>query len=341
MKLGAPGYLLLLWLIPALVILYAWGFRQRDRLLAYFAEGHLLASLLPGIDHRRRWTKALALVAGATAIVLSLAQPRWGYTWQTLTRRGVDVMIAVDVSQSMKATDVSPDRLERAKRELVDLLGMLHGDRIGLVAFAGVAFVQCPLTLDYGAFRMFIDYLDPGLIPVPGTAIGDAIRKSVAAFDPANPNARAIIVITDGEDHQGDLLAAAKEAAAAKVTIYTIGIGGVDGAPVPNASGGGFMKQGGEMVVSRLDEESLQKVALETGGGYVRSTTGDLDLETIYEQGIRRDITAQDLKSERQKRWEERFQWPLGLAFALLLFEALLPERRRAARDLKAVGGPR
>lgn len=332
MTMGAPAFLLLLWLVPAAVVTYIWGFRRRDQLLGLFAQQHLLAALIPATDRRRQWVKAWTVIAALALMIVGLAQPRWGFSWETLTRRGVDIMIAVDVSQSMKATDVEPNRLERAKRELVDLLGMLKGDRIGLIAFAGAAFVQCPLTLDYGAFRMFLDYLDPTLIPVQGTAIGDAITKATSAFDEKNPNSRALILITDGEDHQGDPLGAAKKAKEKGITVYTIGIGATEGAPIPNPDGSGFISdRSGNMVISRLDEDTLRRIALDTGGAYARSTTGDIDLETIYEDGIRQDIAAQDLTSGRQKRWEERFQWPLGLALLLLLTEGFVSDGRRAS----------
>lgn len=328
MNFASPWMLLSLWLVPGLIALLIYGQRRRTELLTKFAEAPLLVNLLPHINYGRRRLKATLVVLGVALLCFTLAGPRWGYKWETLTRKGVDILVAVDVSNSMKATDIAPDRLQAARRELTDLVTMLQGDRVGLIAYAGTPFVLCPLTLDYGAFSMFLTYLETDLIPVQGTAIGDAIRKAIDTFDPANRNSRALILITDGEDHEGQPLEAAKAAKEAGITIYTIGIGDPGGAPVPDPDGGGFLKSGGEMVISKMDEESLQRIALETGGAYVRATSGDLDLDTIYRQGIRRDIDAQELKSERQKRWEERFQWPLGLAILLLLLEGNLRESR-------------
>jgi len=199
---------------------------------------------------------------------------------------------------------------------------MLDGDRIGLIAFAGTSFVQCPLTLDYGAFKIFLDYLDPDLIPVPGTAIGDAIRTAVKSFNSRERTAKALIIITDGEDHESKPLEAAQEAKKEGVRIFTIGVGQEGGAPIPLKDGsGGFKKdERGDLVLSKLDETTLEKIALETGGSYVRSVTGDMDLNKIYKDDIRGSMEKKELRSTRKKRWEERFQW---FVFAALVFLGL------------------
>jgi len=262
--------------------------------------------------------------------MLSLTQPRWGYHWEDLHQRGVDVIVALDVSSSMLAEDIKPNRLERAKRKISDLLDMMEGDRIGLVAFAGTSFVQCPLTLDYGAARIFLSAIDTQLIPVQGTAIGNAIKTSVKAFRTQEKKSKALILITDGEDQTGKALAAAKSAGEQGVKIYTIGIGGEIGAPLPDLSGnGGFRKnQQGEVILSKLDETTLQKIALETGGSYVRSVTGDIDLKTIYQDQIKKHIEKKELKSERRKIWQERFQWFIFIALIFLFTETYLSEKK-------------
>lgn len=330
MNIAEPSYLLLIWIVPVLVAFYLWSFRTRDRLLAQFARAEMLARLLPPLRRGRQRLKATIVSTAVVFALFSLLRPQWGFKWEEITRQGVDIMVAVDVSQSMKAEDVQPDRLTAARHELADLLNKLQGDRIGLIAFAGTAFVQCPLTLDYGAFAMFLDYLSPDLIPVPGTSITQAIKVAKESFLKSQSTSRALILITDGEDHEGDPLAAAKEAKAADIHIYTIGIGAKDGAPVPSPDGSGFLKdENGQVALTRLDEETLQKIALETGGAYVRSTSGDLDLDEIYLEGIRKNLKASDLSSTRQKRWEERFQWPLAVAVLLLMLEPLLGETRK------------
>ncbi len=344
MRIASPSYLLLLWLVPAMATFYLWSFRHRSRLLEKFASHEMLVRLLPPVSRTRQRAKAALLSTAVVMIILALLRPQWGFHWEEITRRGVDIMVAVDVSQSMLAEDVSPNRLERARRELEDLLDILEGDRVGLIAFAGQAWVQCPLTLDYGAFAMFLDYLTPDLIPVPGTAIAEAIDLATKRFVDQSSASRALILVTDGEDHQGKVLEAAKRAKDAGIQIYTIGIGAEQGAPIPSPDGNGFIKdETGEVVMTRLDETTLERVAVETGGAYVRSTTGNLDLEKIYTEGIRSSLDATELESTRQKKWEERFQWPLFVAVLIVMLEPFLPEqgrrRRRAARGGLAAAG--
>ncbi|MGA1844731.1 MAG: VWA domain-containing protein [bacterium] len=319
----------LFWLIPIMGLFYIYAFTRKARLIELFCKRHLAGHIIPRRSRARQWFKALLILAGIACIILAVMRPRWGFHWEEVRRQGVDLMVVVDCSQSMMATDVKPNRLERAKREIRDLLGMLAGDRIGLIAFAGTSFVQCPLTLDYNAFGMFLDYIDTDLIPVQGTAIGHAIRESIASFDRTPKGSQAIILITDGEDHEGDPLAAAAEAKKRGIKIFPIGIGMEGGAPIPNTDGTGFKKdRQGNLILSTLDEGTLQGIALETGGRYVRSVTGDLDLEKIYLEGVRM-MDQTELASTKKRVWEERFQWFLLLALIVLMIEQLLPEYRR------------
>ncbi len=336
-KIGNPGALWLLWLIPALLAFYVYVFRTKTRLLERFASREMLARLTSGVSRARQVGKAALVLAGLAALLVALAEPKYGFTWEEVRREGVDIVVALDVSDSMLVEDAETggrlSRLERAKREITDLLRLLEGDRVALVAFAGVAFVECPLTLDYSAAEIFLDSIDTDLIPVKGTNLGQAIRASLEAFEGASHPSRAIILITDGEDHDGQALAAAAEAKTQGVRIFTIGIGRDEGAPIP-AAGGGFRRdRRGEMVLSRLDETALQKIALETGGAYVRSVTGDVDLEQIYSQGIKATLEDRELGSKRRQRWEERFQWLLAAALAALMAEPLLSERRRTGES--------
>ncbi|QPJ63841.1 MAG: VWA domain-containing protein [Candidatus Nitronauta litoralis] len=259
----------------------------------------------------------------------ALAQPRWGFQWDQLHQRGADVIVAFDVSTSMLATDIKPNRLERAKRKVTDLIHMLNGDRIGLVAFAGTSFVQCPLTLDYEAAEIFLSALDVDLIPVQGTALGHAIRTSINAFSKKEKKSKALILITDGEDHSGTAMMAAQEAREEGVKIFVIGIGSDDAVPIPDpSSGGGFKKDAkGNVVMSRLNETLLRKIAEETGGSFVRSVTGDLDLEKIYEEEIKTRVEQKDLKSNRRRRWQEQFQWFIALGLVFLVVERGIRER--------------
>jgi Ca-activated chloride channel family protein len=335
-RIGSPDSLWLLWLVPALAVFFVYSFSSRTRLLRRFAAPAMLARLTAGVSRPRQLLKAVLVALAALAAVLALAELKYGFTWEEVQRRGVDIVVALDVSDSMLVEDAEIggklSRLERAKREIADLLRIVGGDRIGLVAFAGTAFLECPLTLDYGAAQLFLSSIDTDLIPVKGTALGAALRTSLEAFEGGSHSSRAIILITDGEDHAGDALAAAEEAKLAGVRIFAIGIGRDEGAPIP-APGGGFRRdRRGEMVLSRLDETTLQRIALATGGRYVRSVTGDVDLEQIYSQGIKAVLDDQELESQRRQRWEDRFQWLLAVALIALMAEPLIAERRRPLR---------
>jgi Ca-activated chloride channel family protein len=264
---------------------------------------------------------------------LALARPRWGFEWREVKRNGVDVFVLLDVSKSMLTEDVRPNRLTQAKYAVQDLLEKLRGDRIGLIAFAGTAFVQCPLTIDYEAFRLTLQDADPRIIPRGGTAIGPAIRTALKAFDVGEGRDHAIVLITDGEQTEGDALAAADEAAKAGVKIYAIGVGTTEGELIPVREEGKpteFVKdRDGEVVKSRLDEETLKQLALKTGGIYVRSAAGDFGIDTIYDRGIAQ-LQRKEFGARIQKQYFERFQWPLGLAFVLLVVESFVSERRAA-----------
>jgi Ca-activated chloride channel family protein len=240
----------------------------------------------------------------------------------------VDIVIALDTSESMLSRDVKPSRIERAKREVYDLVHMLRGDRVGLLVFAGDAFVQCPLTLDYGACLMFLDYINTTVVPQKGTNLEAALMKAVEAFDDVERSSKAIILISDGGNLQGDPMPVAREAKLKGIKIYTIGIGR-EGEEVPIPIQGAFKYSRGRMVTTRLEDKPLKDIALATGGLYVRSVTGDLDLEKIYYEEIYKNMEKRELESTRRKRWEERFQWPLFAAVVLLFAEKIVGSRQR------------
>ena len=226
---------------------------------------------------------------------VALAGPKYGYRWQEIRQQGVDIIIALDCSRSMTAADIQPTRLERAKREVFDLLAMLQGDRVGLVAFAGTAFLQCPLTLDYDAFNLFLNALSPDYLPVGGTDITGALATALDSFDPKSASDKAVILITDGENTgDGEPLKAAETLKEKKIKLFCIGVGGSDGVPIPEPAGGFKKDRSGQIVLSRLDENTLKKMAVVTGGTYVRSVAGDMDLDAIYTDEIRRTMEAAD-----------------------------------------------
>ena len=309
MRFGEPLYLYLIILIPLLIGFLIWAEKKRKALSTRFVDSSLLSRLVsPGaVGQRRR--KARLLIWGLVFLMIALAQPRWGYQWEDLKQRGVDIIVALDVSNSMRATDIKPSRLERAKHKVADLLRMLKGDRVGLVAFAGTSFLHCPLTLDYQAAEMFLSALDTDLIPVQGTALGHAIETSINAFSTVEKKSKAILLITDGEDHEGTVLKALQRAQQEGVKIFVIGIGQEEGVPVPDPSGGFKRNRSGEIVLSKINEPLLENIAVESGGTYVRSVHGDMDLRTIYLEQIQQSMEKKELKSSRRKRWTERFQW--------------------------------
>ncbi len=273
MRFAAPGYLWLMLSLPVLVVLMVQVFRRRRRALETFGDLRLMARLSRSASTEKRVIKAALIVGAAFFLVLALARPQWGSRLETITRRGIDVVVAVDTSLSMLAEDVKPNRLAQARAAITSMLGLLQGDRISLVAFAGTAYIACPLTLDYAAAGMFVDVLDTDLIPVRGTAIAAAIHKSIEALDTGARRFRVLILITDGEDHEGDVREAARAAADAGMIIYTVGIGSPGGEPIPlrDARGNvtGYKEDRSERkVTSRLGEAVLEEIAIATGGRY-------------------------------------------------------------------------
>lgn len=318
-----------LWLLPPLGLVLVAYHRQRARALTRFAEPELLLRLTGAVVPGMRAVKAALLVVALGMMIVGLAGPRWGSHYQEVTQKGVDIVVLADVSPSMLVEDVKPNRLERARREIHDFLQVVQGDRVGLVAFSGAAFVQCPLTLDYAALEMFLQALEPELIHTAGTDLGAAIETGLTAFDPKAETDKVMLLITDGEDNEGRGAESARKAAGNGVKIFVFGVGEAAGGPVPGGGQGGFKKdQQGNLVLSRIDEDSLRKIAAETGGTYVRSVAGDLDLDVLYFNGIRARTTAQTLKSGKIRIEEERFVFFLLPALLLLLIEGFLPERK-------------
>jgi Ca-activated chloride channel family protein len=324
----------LLWLLPLAVLALLVESRKKKRALERLADPDLLARLTGRVVKGRRFLKGLLLLASLGMMLLALAGPRWGSHYQEVSQKGVDITVLVDVSRSMLVEDIKPNRLERARREILDFLRVVRGDRVGLVAFSGVAFVQCPLTLDYSALEMFLNALDPGLIPVPGTDLGAALETGLSSFDPKSETDKVMLLITDGEDHEERGLEAARKAASQGVRIFVFGMGETSGGPVPAGGGrGGFKKdEGGKVVLSRLEEEGLRKIASMTGGTYVRSVAGDLDLDVLYFDGIKSRTEARTLKSGKIKVYEERFSLFVLAALFLLFLEGVIRERRAQGR---------
>lgn len=322
----AQPQLLMLFLLLPLAAALAWAAerRYRRRLMRW-------RSAARGGVWSRAFSRGLCLrLLALAAIVTALAQPRWNFTWQEVKRQGADVVIALDVSRSMSAADVSPSRLERAKREIQDLLSLSRGDRLGLVLYSGVAFIQCPLTHDLGALRLFLEQAGIDSLPVQGTSLSQALQaagKALADGAEEGSHGQAIILISDGEDHEGEAIAVAKDLAEKNIVIHAIGVGG-QGAPIPLPEGGFLKDASGELVVSRPNEAVLKEIAGVAGGQFVRAADGNFELDRIYATAIRPDLREGE-HSTREKVWIERHYWLSALAAFFLLIDGLLTWKAR------------
>ena len=330
-RFGAEPALLTLALIPLLVGLYWYASRRRRALLDRFGEHELVRRLRPAVSvTARRWKAALVLAAVAL-LAFALARPQFGTRVETVQRQGQDLVVALDVSRSMYAEDIVPNRLERAKIEVGRIIQRLDGDRIGLVAFAGDAFVQSPLTADYGAAMMFLSAMDPESMSTQGTDLAKAIAVSIEALEETPPENRIVVVVTDGEDHEGGLAEALVAANEAEVTIHTVGVGSLEGVPLPDVGGSGgggrFRRDdAGNVITTRLNETALQDIALQTGGEYHRIGQGAGGLGRLLE---RIEGGGREVESREVTEYEEQYQIFLGAALLFLALEFMLSGRKR------------
>ena len=339
MQWGAPQFLHVLWAVPVLgLLLYGLMRRREQRLRAIMDEQVLYALLPPRRRKRRAWQQALWLAA-LTLCVLALARPQWGEKWIEVRHMGLDIIVVLDTSHSMRAEDIRPNRLERAKFGVRDLVGRLRGDRIGLIPFAGDSYLYCPLTAEYGAFLMMLDDIHPGIVQRGGTAIEQALRKAVQSFDDHVMADRVVVLITDGEDHEGNPLAVIDEMRQRNIRLFAVGVGSPEGDLIPMTDEQGritFLRdREGNIVRTALQEEVLERLATRTGGMYVRATPGDFGLERIYEQGIA-PLQRDPLETEMIRAYEDRFSWLLGAALVLLIVEAVITDgTRRTGRGFR------
>ena len=343
-----------LWLLAGSVaclgLIWMWrryDARQRATLVTFVAE-HLRAQLTSSLSIGRRRVKRGLFLAALALLFGALSGPQAGYQWEQVTRRGNDIMFAVDTSRSMLTPDVKPNRLARAKLAIEDFIDRLNGDAVGLVAFAGTAFLQVPLTTDYDAFRDSVNALDTNIIPRGGTNIASAIREAQSALDQRTGSDKILILVTDGEDLAGNALAAATAAAQQDgLKIYTVGVGTPNGELIalPAGQGGGYVKDvAGNPVKSRLDESGLKAIAAATGGSYAPLGPEGEGLEAIYEQALA-PLVKHDLASTQHRVYTQRFQWPLAAALVMLLASVLLGTRRRTpgkypAASTESIGRP-
>ncbi len=340
MRFAHPQVLWMIVLLPLLALL-VWGrLRAGRQALRRALSRPMLERLTGHLSPGRTLSRHLLLVFGCLFLILAVARPQRGTQYVTAARLGIDIIIALDVSESMLAEDLKPNRLRRARHEISAVLDRLKGDRVGLIAFAGAAFVQCPLTLDYAAARMFLEFMGPDLLPEPGTDIAAALVTATGAFDQESEGFRALILITDGEDHEGKLKDAAKTAREAGIRIFTVGIGSESGEPIPERDDAGNITgykkdREGKVVLTRLNERGLRDVAEETGGMYVRA---------IGTLGLDRVVSAIDAMQKKELEggirvlYEERYSYFVWPVLVLLLAQWWLPLRRRRGRAMPPAG---
>lgn len=333
MNWGAPQ---MFWAVAALVpviVLVAWLRRRRLERLKAFVSPELWEVLAPGWKRKRAAQRLAWWSAGLLLAAMTLARPQWGFTWEEVTRRGLDLMVVLDTSKSMLAPDLKPNRLQQAKWALEDMVERLDGDRIGLVPFAGTSYLMSPLTVDYPAFVMTLQDVNVGLIPRGGTAIEDALRTAVRSFgEKTGPADRVIVLITDGDDHEGNPLSLVDTLKEKGIRVYTVGVGTLEGELIPSpddanapASGGFLRDRDGQVVKTSLNEDLLTRLALETGGSYLRATSGNFGLDRLLDREFAR-LQRGETEARMAKRFEDRAGWFLGAALLLLLTEASLRE---------------
>jgi Ca-activated chloride channel homolog len=337
MSFGAPQWLWGLLLIPLLIALFIRSEQRGLKRLQEFVSARLLPRLAGTVNRPRRILRFALQLLGLALAIVSLAQPRWGYTFEDVKRKGLDLLIAVDTSRSMLSNDVQPNRLDRVKLAIQDLISQLQGDRVGLIAFAGRAFLQAPLTIDYDAVVEALTDLDTKTIPEGGTNISSAITLATQSFGKSALGNRALVIFTDGEELSGDAVKTAKEAADAGVRIFTVGVGTPQGSLIPVTGDDGqtsFVKDSaGQVVKSKLDDKRLREIAQATGGFYLHLENGPRSVQQIQNEGLAK-MQAAEMDVRLSRRPIERYEWPLGAALIALALSILIPERKRARQKV-------
>ncbi|UCG27415.1 MAG: VWA domain-containing protein [Bacteroidales bacterium] len=317
-------------LIPVLFIMF-WTSRViRRRLIRRYGNPEILAFLMPDLSNGRMVIKFIFLVIALGAIIFGLARPQFGSKLTEIKREGVEIVIALDVSNSMMTEDIQPNRLERAKQSISKLVERLADDKIGLIVFAGDAYTQVPITMDYISAKMFLSAINPEMVPKQGTAIGSAINLGMKSFSPDNEASKVLIIITDGENHEDDAVAMAKQAREKGITIHSIGLGLPQGAPIPVYRTSGqksFLKdEDGNTVISKLNEVMLNQISSAGGGLYIRATNTRLGLNALFDEINR--MEKEELEARIYSEYEERFQYLIGTGLILLILEFFIMERK-------------
>ena len=324
-----PVFLYLLLLLPVLILLYILNEVRKRKALKRLGDVNLVRRLVPEMSTVRPAIKFILQLIAVSAGIIMLSRPQFGSKIEDIKKQGVEVIIALDVSNSMLAEDIQPDRLTRAKQAISRLVDNLDNDKIGLIVFAGDAYIQIPVTTDYISAKMFLSSINPNIVPKQGTAIGAAIDLGMRSFSPGEGKSKAMIIITDGENHEDDPVKEAEEASKAGIVIHTLGIGSTEGVPIPILINGkrDYLKDAdGNTVITKLDEEILKKIALTTNGNYVRASNSNIGLDEIF-NGIKK-MKKQDLESTMYTEYNDQFQIFAAIALFLLFADFSIMERK-------------
>lgn len=335
MTFGSPATLYGLLLVPAALLFLIWADRRRKSQIARMGEPALIARLSQSVNTRGRKLKAGLWLAALALMIIALARPQWGETRQTVTQKGLQVMVVLDTSKSMLVADVKPDRLTRAKMEISELMNHLNGDEVGLTVFSGASFTLFPLTSDYNTARSFLDIARPGIVSQPGTAIGDAVRTALRGFDETRTSQKVIVLMTDGEDDAAAMKTAADEAAKAGAMIYAIGFGSSTGDVIPEYDAQGQLigvkkDENGETVISALNEDALREMANTTGGKYYAAAADSSELDALTAELNR--LQKGDIQQHEAVKRHEQFVWFLAPALLLLAAAELISDRKSSRR---------
>ena len=322
---ASPAYLWLLLLVPLIPAVYGILRAVRRKRIRRFGDEALVKELMPSWSGAKGWVRIVLYTLALACFFIGIARPQMGAKLKEHEAKGAEIMICLDVSNSMLAQDYTPSRLDRAKMAISRMVDRLEGDRIGLIIFAGTSFVQLPITTDYVSAKMFLGSIDTGSVPVQGTAIGDAILTAAKSFSAQSEKSRAIIIITDGENHEDDAVEAAKQAAELGIKIYTVGVGSLRGQPIP-VNGELLKDSEGNIVVSRLDEGTLRRIAQETGGAYIHAGGDEFGLNPIIDDIKRMD--AERYSSVVFEEYDEQYMYFFAAALVLLVLEMLIGERK-------------
>lgn len=332
-------YLYLLLLIPFFMVIFILMIHWKKKALSRFGDMAIIGRLIPEMANGRTITKFVIMMAAFVFLVLGIANPQTGSRLEKIQRKGIDIMIALDVSNSMLAQDIRPDRLSRAKQSISKLIDQLEGDRIGIIVFAGNAYTQLPITTDYAAAKLFLSTINTEIVPRQGTAIGEALTLATGAFSQDDKHNKAIIVITDGENHEGNAVEQANNASELGIRVFTIGMGQPDGAPIPvyNRQGDmtGYKKDNdGQTIITKLNVEMLRQIASAGNGIYVNATNSNTGLSNVLDEINKMEKT--ELETRMFSDYEDQFQYFIGIGLLLLLLEYLILERKgRLARSIR------